>query len=69
MLKELQEEGGNSGSDAYKEVDDYKEHIGCAGNLKPEGCWVHNGSDGPSEGHQKSRRRPHIRQCLESRAR
>ncbi len=47
MFKELEEEGGNSCSDAYEEVDDYEEHVGCTGNLKPEGCWVHDGSDGP----------------------
>lgn len=47
MFKELEKEGGNSCSDANEEVDDNKEHIGCTGNLKPEGCWVHYGSDGP----------------------
>lgn len=54
MLKELQKEGGNSGSDADKEVDYDEEHIRCTGNLKPEGCWIHNGSDGPSERKEKS---------------
>lgn len=47
VFKELEEEGGNSCSDAYEEINDYEEHISCAGNLKPEGCWVHDGSDGP----------------------
>lgn len=47
MFKELKKEGGHSRSDSYEEVDDYQEHIGCTGNLKPEGCWVHDGSDGP----------------------
>lgn len=54
MFKELQEEGGHGGGDAYKEVDHYEEHIRCTGNLKPEGCWVHDGSNGPSERKQKS---------------
>lgn len=49
VLKELQEEGGHSGGDADEEVDDNQEHIRCAGNLEPEGCWVHDGSDGPAE--------------------
>lgn len=47
MLKELKKKGGNSSSDANEEVDYNKEHIGCTGNLEPEGCWVHYGSDGP----------------------
>ena len=47
MFKELQEEGGHSCSDAYEEVDDYEEHVGRAGNLEPERCWIHDGSDGP----------------------
>lgn len=47
MFKELKKECSNSCSDAYEEVDDNKEDIGCTGNLKPEGCWVHDGSDGP----------------------
>lgn len=47
VFKELEEEGGNSCSDAYEEVNDYEKNISCAGNLKPKGCWVHDGSDGP----------------------
>lgn len=47
MFKKLEEEGGNSCCDAYEEVDDYQEHVSCARNLEPEGCWVHDGSDGP----------------------
>lgn len=54
MLKELQKEGGNGGSDADKEVDYYEEHIRRTGDLKPEGCWIHNGSDGPSESKERS---------------
>lgn len=53
VLKELQKEGGNSGSDADEEVDHYEEHIRCTGNLEPEGCWIHDGSDGPSERKEK----------------
>lgn len=48
MFKELEEEGSNCGSNAYEEVDHYEEYVSCAGNLKPEGCWVHDGSDGPA---------------------
>lgn len=47
MFKELEEEGGDCGGDAYEEVDHYEEHVGCARNLEPEGRWVHDGSDGP----------------------
>lgn len=47
VLKELQEEGGNGGRDADEQVDDYEEHVGRTGHLKPEGSWVHDGSDGP----------------------
>lgn len=47
VLKELEEEGGNSGSDADEQVDDDEEDVGCTGHLEPEGCWVHDGSDGP----------------------
>lgn len=49
MFKELEKEGGNSCGDANEEVDDYEEYISCTGNLKPERCWVHDGSDGPPE--------------------
>lgn len=47
MFKELEQERGNSCSDAYEKVDDYEEHVGRTGHLEPEGCWVHDGSDGP----------------------
>lgn len=47
VFKELQKKSRNRGSDAYKEVDDDEEDIGCTGNLKPEGCRVHDRSDGP----------------------
>lgn len=47
MLKQLQEEGGHGCSYAYEEVDDDEEDVGCTGNIKPEGCWIHDGSDGP----------------------
>lgn len=49
VFKELEKEGGDSCSDANEEVDDYEEHIRCGGDLKPEGRWVHDGSDGPPE--------------------
>lgn len=54
VLKELQEEGGHSGRDADEEVDHDEEHVRCAGDLKPEGCRIHNGSDGPPEGTERS---------------
>lgn len=47
MLKELQEERGHGCSDAYEEVNDDEEDVGCTGNFKPEGCWIHDGGDGP----------------------
>lgn len=47
MLKELEEEGGDSRSDADEEVDDNEEHVSCGGDLEPERRWVHDGSDGP----------------------
>ena len=58
MFKELEQERGNSRSDAYEKVDDYEEHVGCTGYLEPEGCWVHDGSDGPPG--RRRRRRSHI---------
>lgn len=48
MLKELQQERGDSGSDANEEVDDDEEDVGRAGHLKPEGGRVHDGGDGPA---------------------
>lgn len=48
VFKELEKEGCNSCSDAYEEVDDYEKDIGCTGNLKPEGCRIHYGSDRPT---------------------
>lgn len=53
VFKQLEKEGGNSGSDANEEVDDDEEDVSCAGNLEPEGGWVHDGSDGPPGRHQK----------------
>lgn len=49
MFKELEEKGGNSRSDANKEVDNYEEHVSCTGNLEPEGCWIHDGGNRPPE--------------------
>ncbi|PWA16013.1 hypothetical protein CCH79_00019352, partial [Gambusia affinis] len=43
----LQEEGGHGRSDAYEEVDDDEKDVGCTGDVKPERCWIHDGSDGP----------------------
>lgn len=48
MLKELQQERGNSGRDADEEVDDDEKDVGGAGHLKPEGGRVHDGGDGPA---------------------
>lgn len=47
MFKELKQKGSDSGCNPYKEIDDDEEHIGCARNLEPKGCWVHDGGDGP----------------------
>lgn len=57
MLKELQQEGGHCGSDAYEKVDDDEEHIGCAGHLETEGGRVHDRSDRPPEGRERERER------------
>lgn len=55
MFKQLEEESGHGGRDSYEEVNNDEENIGCAGNLKPEGGWIHDGGYGPA-GENKIRR-------------
>lgn len=48
MLKELQEKSGHRGCDANEEINDYEENISCAGHLKPERGWIHDGGYRPA---------------------
>lgn len=56
-LKELQQESGHCGCNANEEIDDYEKHIGCAGHLKPERSWIHDGGYRPATQRERDRER------------
>lgn len=42
--KKLQDEGGHAAVDSNEDVDAGEDHVGRAGDLKEERCWVHQRS-------------------------
>ena len=53
VSEEFHDEGGDAAVDADEDVDGGQHHVGRAGDLKEEGCRVHQGSDRPAIEEQK----------------
>lgn len=54
--KKLQDEGGHAAVDPNQDVDAGQHHVSRAGDLKEEGCWVHQRSYGPAVRRQTQHR-------------